>query len=352
MTPNPILGILFHAIGGFAAGSFYAPLKRVRGWHWESFWLVMGLAAWLAAPWIAGFLTIPDLIGTLRDSPRDALLWAVVFGMLWGFGNLTFGLAVRYLGMALGYGIALGLCMVFGTLEPPYRDGKLGALLETPSGRLVIAGVVVCLLGIAICAWAGIRREREAGETVIDSSAQRSSALWGYLIAICAGVLSACFAIGLNRGAPIAEVALAKGAADVYKNNAVTVVVVFGGLITNVASCLVMNFRNHSYSDYLSGDVAAQSRNYFLSLTGGVIWYLQFFFYGMGQTKLGKQYEFASWAIHMAFIIMFSNLWGVVFREWRGTSRETKAIVWAGILTLLASTAVFGYASWLAPTTL
>lgn len=260
--PNPLLGIVFHGIGGFAAGSFYAPLKRVRGWQWESYWLVMGLAAWLIAPWLAALLTLPNLGETLCASPWDAILWAVFYGGLWGFGNLTFGLAVRHLGMGLGYGVVLGFCMAVGTLEPPIRNGEFGELLETTSGWLTLSGVGVCLLGIALCAAAGIRREREVGDVAADADAPRRSPAWGYAIAVISGVLSACFAMGLDRGKPIADLAVAGGADDLFKNNAILVVILLGGLTTNAISCLVLNFRNRSFRDYVTGTASSQARNY------------------------------------------------------------------------------------------
>ncbi len=347
MTPAPFLGVLLHAIGGLAAGSFYAPLKRVQGWAWESFWLVMGLAAWLVAPWIVAWITTPDLLDVLVESTPQAWRYCLLFGCLWGVGNLTFGLSVRYLGVALGYSVALGFCMVFGTLIPPIYRGEFGGLLSTTSGQTIMAGLVTCLGGIALCGWAGIRKEAELSdeqkmETVAEFALGR-----GFAVATVSGILSACFAFGLAAGEPIAALAIEHGTPTLWSNNAVLVVILIGGFASNCVWCLILNVRNRTFKDYISGPASQQLSNYLLSAFGGVVWYGQFFFYGMGTTKLGDKYDFSSWSIHMAFIIIFSNLWGIVFHEWQGTSARTQGLVWTGILTLIASTVVIGYANYL-----
>jgi len=348
MTPNPFLGVLLHAIGGFAAGSFYAPLKKVKHWAWESFWLVMGLAAWLGAPWVVALITIPDLLDVLANSPGRAWGLCLLFGLLWGLGNLTFGLSVRYLGMALGYAVALGFCMIVGTLIPPIVEGRIVSILSSNSGLTIVGGVIMCLGGIGLCAWAGISKESELTEEEKQQTVAEFALGKGFAVAAMAGILSACFAFGLASGKPIAEAAIARGADPLFSNNASLVVILLGGFASNAAWCLILNIRNHSFNDYVTGPVSRQLRNYLLSALGGVIWYGQFFFYGMGTTRLGETYDFSSWSIHMAFIIVFANLWGIVFHEWRGTSLKTRALVWVGILTLIGSTLLIGYGNYLA----
>ena len=348
MTTNPALGVFLHAIGGFAAGSFYAPLKKVQQWSWESFWLVMGLAAWLVAPWTVALITTPDLFGVLASSPASVWGLCIVFGLLWGLGNLTFGLSVRYLGMALGYSVALGFCMTFGTLVPPLVRGELAAILGTVSGMVILGGVLLCLGGISLCGWAGMSKEGELTEEQKQAAVKEFALGKGFAVAAMAGILSACFAFGLAAGKPIADQSVLRGTAPVFSNNAVLVVILLGGLVSNASWCLILNARNRTFQDYVSGPATRQIWNYVLSALGGVIWYGQFFFYGMGATQLGEKFDFSSWSIHMAFIIVFSNLWGIAFHEWRGTSIKTRTLVWAGILTLIVSTMVIGYGNYLA----
>ncbi|MFW6170302.1 MAG: L-rhamnose/proton symporter RhaT [Planctomycetota bacterium] len=196
MVTNPALGIILHAVGGFAAGSFYAPLKKVRRWSWESYWLVMGIAAWMLAPWAVALLTTPELLTVLAASPGSAWGLCIVFGLLWGLGNLMFGLSVRYLGMALGFAMALGFCMIFGTLVPPIVEGRIGSILVTKSGLVTLAGVALCLGGIALCGWAGMRKERELTDQQKRESVSEFALGKGLTVAATVGVLSACFAFG------------------------------------------------------------------------------------------------------------------------------------------------------------
>ena len=357
MSPQPLLGVILHAIGGLAAGSFYAPLNKVKRWAWESFWLVMGVSAWLVMPWIVAWITTPELLSVISNSPPRALTLCIVFGGLWGLGSLTFGLSVRYLGMALGFSVALGFCMTFGTLVPPIYDGltgsaedwrKLVEMFTTTAGLAVLSGVGVCLAGIGLCGWAGICKDAELTDQQRRETIREFSLRTGFLVATFSGILSACFAFGLAAGKPIAKISEQMGTEPLFSNNVVLVVILIGGFASNALWCLILNIRNRTYRDYVTGPAGRQICNYFLSTLGGAIWYGQFFFYGMGTTKLGEKYDFSSWSIHMAFIIVFSNLWGIVFHEWRGTSWRTKALVWAGILTLIASTAVTGCGNFLA----
>jgi L-rhamnose-H+ transport protein len=353
MTPNPVIGILLHAIGGFAAGSFYSPLKKIRGWSWETAWLMMGIAAWLAAPWIAAILTTPQLHEVLSQafaSSSKAIGLAILFGFVWGFGNVTYGMANRYLGIALGGSIAIAFCMTFGTLLPPIFDGTASTLLHKTSGQIVLGGILLCVFGIALCGLAGRRREVELSSTAGGENKEYSLAL-GLFVAILAGILSACFAFGLNAGKPIADISEQHGTDPLYSNNVVLIAVLSGGFLSNALCCLAMNLKNRTLSDYIR-----PSRTYLpntlLAWLSGVTWFCQFFFYGMGKSKLGRQFDFSSWSIHMAFIVVFLNLWGIFFHEWRGTTTKTKALVWLGILILIGSTAVIGYANYLdAPST-
>jgi len=340
--------VFLHAFGGLAAGSFYVPLKYVWKWAWESLWLVMGLAAWLVAPWVVAWVTTPNLCAVLAETPARVWASTILFGALWGLGNLTFGLSVRYLGMALGYAVALGFCMTFGTLVPPIFQGEFGAILATKSGLTILGGVAICLAGIGLCGWAGMCKESELTMAQKKEAVAEFSLGKGFVVATMAGILSACFAFGLAAGKSIAVLSIELGTQPIFSNNAVLVVILLGGFVSNATWCLILNIRNRSFGDYFTGPVKKQIRNYLLSSLGGLVWYGQFFFYGMGTTKLGEDYDFSSWSIHMAFIIVFSNLWGIGFHEWRGTGRRTKALVCGGLLTLVFSTLVIGYGNYLA----
>ena len=352
MLVNPFLGVVLHAIGGVAHGSFYAPLRKLRHWRWETGWLVQGLAAWVVAPWLVAVLTGTQPLTVLQQSPVRSLELAYLFGMMWGFGSLTFGLTMRYLGMSLGMAVALGYCAAFGTLIPPLVQGNFGVLLTTGSGWMVLAGVAVCLAGIGLCGYAGIRKEREMTTREKSAAISEFSLVKGFIVATFSGIMSAGFAYGIKWGQPSADVARELGAPDIFKNAPVFIIVMAGGFTVNCVWCLFLNWRNQSLRDYLAIQAPDGSRlaagkalmavNYFLAMAAGGIWYTGFFFYGMGTTKMGR-YDFSSWSIHLAFVIVFSTLCGLLALEWKGVSRRTMGWVVLAILILMLSTAVTGF---------
>ena len=344
---NSFLGVLLIAFGGFAAASFYIPLKKVRNWAWESYWLTNGFFAWIIAPWLAALFSVPDLWNVLKSSPDSSLFWCYFFGLLWGVGGLTFGLTMRYLGMSLGYSLALGYTAAFGTILPPIYFQTFLDMLRHPSGLVTFAGVLVCLAGIAIVGRAGMLKEQGLSDEQKKVSVQEFNFRKGFFIALLSGVMSACFAFGIAAGKPIAARAVEAGAAPLWQNSPVFVVIMAGGFTTNFLWCLLLFLKNRSARDYANHRGSPLLKNYLFSALAGVTWYVQFMFYGMGTTKMGK-YDFSSWSILMAFIIVFSNLWGLAFREWKGSHRRIYFLVGAGIAILISSTIVIGAGNYLA----
>jgi L-rhamnose-H+ transport protein len=336
------------SVGGIAHGTFYAPLKKVRKWSWESGWLVQGLAAWLITPWLVALLADTDPMGVFRTAPIRSMLLTYLFGVMWGFGSLTFGLTMRYLGMSLGMAVALGFCATFGTLLPPIVSGNLNLLLFSGAGRFILGGIAMCLLGIAQCGWAGIRKERELTEEQKKEGVREFALLKGFVIAVFSGIMSAGFAYAISAGKPLAEQSLALGAPEIMKNAPVFILVMGGGLTVNATWCILLNIRNRSYRDYLGHPSGLLGRNVLFAALSGIIWYTGFFFYGMGTTFMGE-YDFSSWSIHLAFVILFSTLCGILMREWKGVSRKTMRTVYAGLLLLLLSTVVTAIGNGSAP---
>lgn len=343
-----IFGVIFHFIGGFASGSFYIPYKRVKGWAWETYWIVGGIFSWLFVPLLAAWLTIPDFMGIIKATDGSTLCWTYILGLLWGVGGLTFGLGLRYLGISLGQSVALGFTSAFGALIPPiyrdlFTDGTGGetfsGMIASSGGRYVLLGVLVCLLGILICGRAGLLKEKDLNgkkqEAIAEFNVKK-----GLVLAIISGILSACFNFGLEAGKPMAIAAEAAGANPLFRNNVVFVVVLWGGLTTNFIWCMILNARNKTFGDYNNKKLSL-SKNYIFSALAGTTWFLQFFFYGMGESKLGNGPS--SWILHMAFIILVSNLWGIVLKEWSGVQRKAKRTIFLGILTILLSVCIVGY---------
>ena len=337
-----------HAVGGFAAGSFYIPFKKVKNWAWETYWLAGGFFSWIIAPWIVAFITVPHLCSVLKNAPPAAIFWTYLFGVLWGIGGLTFGLSMRYLGMSLGYAIALGFCAAFGTIIPPIFDGTFVALLSTASGLTTLAGIAVCLIGIAICGWAGVSKERELPDEEKKQTIKEFNFAKGLWVAIFAGIMSACMAFAIAAGEPIAELAQEGGTPSLWVNGPVFIFILAGGFTTNFLWCIFLNIKNRTAKDYINAAQAPLLGNFFFSALAGVTWYFQFMFYGMGKTKMGN-YDFSSWTIHMAFIIVFSNVWALIFREWKGSSKRTHRLIILGIIVLITSICIVGLGNYLAP---
>ena len=342
------LGVLYHFIGGFASGSFYLPYKRVRGWSWETYWIVGGLFSWLFAPWVAAKLTVPDYSEIIAATPSITLIWTYVMGLLWGIGGLTFGLSMRYLGLSLGMSVALGFCSAFGALIPPiYRDiagidggETFSGMLHSLGGEMVLTGTLVCLFGISVCGRAGMLKERELNADEKRASVKEFNLALGLGVATISGILSACFNFGIEAGQPMAHLAVARGVNPLFQNNVVFVVLLWGGLTTNFVWCMALNFKNKSFGDYADRRLSL-AENYLFAGAAGTIWFLQFLFYGMGASKLSN--GASSWILHMAFIIVVANCWGLLLKEWQGVSRRTFAVILAGIATILCSVFLVGY---------
>lgn len=341
-----IWGVILHALGGFASGSFYLPYKKVRGWAWESYWFIGGLFSWIAAPLIMGSLTVPNLFGVLEQADSTTVLWTYFWGVLWGFGGLTFGLAMRYLGLSLGMAVTLGLCAFFGTLVPPIWQGTFGTLISTTSGQVIVLGLAVCVLGISICGIAGMMKERSLSDEQKKAAIAEFDIRKGLMVAVFSGVMSACFSFGLTAGQPIAELAVKNGTDPLYMNNAALVIILLGGLTTNAIWTIYLNIKNKTYTDYTNASAPALSNIIFCALAG-FTWYFQFFFYGMGDSKMGE-YRFSGWTLHMAFIIAFSSFWGLYLHEWRGANKSTMRTISLGILTVVLSTVIVGIGNYLA----
>ena len=379
MGPNPFVGVLFHWIGGLCSASNFIPFHGIKRWSWEIYWIIQGVAAWLIAPPLIALCFVPHLGSILRAAPSEAIGYAVLWGVLWGVGGLTFGLAIRYLGLGLGYAIALGFCTAFGTLIPPIFHGQMHTILHERSGQVILCGVAMCILAIAVSGAAGYSKEHEITEEDKAIAGERDfSFIKGLFVAIFAGIMSSFFAFGLDAGKPIAAIAhielAAAGKSDLWSNLPVLIVVLWGGFVTNFVWSAILIFRNKSARQFVgepgmnpmgtaavTGDTLMDTdltqltqrisgsvllRNYLLAASAGIIWYFQFFFYSMGTTKMGK-YDFASWTLHMASIIIFANLWGIALKEWKDTSLRTRLLVGCGLALLIGSTVVVGYGSYL-----
>ena len=382
---NPFLGVFFHWLGGLASGSFYVPYKGVKKWSWETYWLVGGFFSWIICPIILATLLTNDVFGVIKQQSASTLWWTYFFGAMWGFGGLTFGLTMRYLGMSLGMGVALGYCAAFGTLLPPIFKlfiptipvaETISQIASTTPGKITLLGVFVCLAGIAVAAYAGLTKEREMPEAEKTKVIKEFNFTKGILVATFSGVMSACFSFALTAGKPIGEASLAAGTSTLWTGLPKLIIVLLGGFTTNFVWCVILNLKNRSAYQYVASHVRPEHAgltaaggehgggasgaavpsqadlkipifgNYLFSALAGTCWYFQFFFYTMGETQMGK-YGFASWTLHMASIIIFSTMWGWIFHEWKGSSKKAHSLIAGGIVMLILSTIIIGYGTYL-----
>lgn len=331
---NALIGLLVIACGSFCQSSSYVPIKKVKDWSWESFWLIQGVFAWLVFPLLGSLLGVPHE-GSLTE------LWSaggagmsILYGILWGVGGLTFGLSMRYLGVALGQSISLGTCAGFGTLLPAIFAGT--NLLQG-NGLILLSGVCVTLAGIAVIGYAGSLRATDMSKNEKRAAVQEFALTKGLLVALLAGVMSACFALGLDAGTPIKEAALADGVEGLYAGLPVIFLVTLGGFLTNAAYCIQQNLANHTLRDYKQKGV--WTNNLVFCALAGILWYMQFFGLEVGKSFLTESPVLLafSWCILMALNVTFSNIWGIVLKEWKGVSAKTIGVLITGLAILIFS---------------
>lgn len=327
-----IIGLLIIAVGAFCQSSSYVPINKVKSWSWESYWLVQGVFAWLVFPLLGALLAVPQgesLFAMYAAHPKESLL-TVLFGVLWGVGGLTFGLSMRYLGVALGQSIALGLCSGLGAILGPVFTGKTGDLTTA-----VIVGVVVTLIGIAIIGIAGGMKTNALPEEEKKKAVKDFNFGKGIIVAVLSGVMSACFSIGLSFGADLHW----EATQPIFATLPATLLVTIGGFLTNAAYCLTQNARNKTFTDYKQGNL--WGNNIVFCALAGVLWYSQFFGLSLGKGFLEGNSAVLltfSWCILMALNVTFSNVWGIILKEWKGVSKKTVAVLVAGLIVLVFST--------------
>lgn len=329
---NTLLGLLIIALGSFCQSSSYVPINKVREWSWESFWLTQGIFAWLVFPLLGALLAVPagSSLGALFAAVPSAALKAAGYGVLWGVGGLTFGLSMRYLGVALGQSISLGTCAAFGTLLPALFGGM--NLLEG-KGLILLSGVCITLAGIAVIGYAGSLRARNMTAQERSAAVKDFALTKGLLVALLAGVMSACFNLGLDAGRPL-QIA---GSDPLFASLPATLAVTLGGFVTNAVYCLFRNARNKSFGDYAKRSLWANNLPF--CALAGALWYSQFFGLAVGQSFFdeGSVVAAFAWCILMALNVTFSNVWGMVLKEWQGAGRKTMTVLAAGLALLIFS---------------
>ena len=334
-----VIGLLIIAIGAFCQSSCYVPINKIKDWSWESYWIVQGVFAWLVLPFLGALLAVPEgqsLFGLFAEAPSFNVWMTILFGVLWGVGGLTFGLSMRYLGVALGQSIALGTCAGLGTIMGPVLLNILFPELNALESLTfaVILGVVVTLLGIAIIGVAGSMKAASLSEEEKKAAVKDFNFPKGLAIALLAGFMSGCFNVGLEFGKDINFGELTD---PMFRTLPATLLVTFGGFLTNAIYCFYQNQVNGTWGDYKKGNV--WGNNLLFCLLAGALWYSQFFGLALGKGFLTESPTLMtlSFCILMALNVVFSNVWGIILKEWKGCSTKTITVLICGIVVLVIS---------------
>lgn len=342
-----IAGVMYHAVGASSAALCYTPQKKVLGWSWQTYWLAQAAVCWLLLPVIVAWLTIPQLGTVLHEAPADIMWNTFLLGMAYGVGGTAFGMAIRYVGFSLTYAISVGISCVLGTLIPPLVRGELGSVFDKTGAGWVMTGIALGAVGIAVCGIAGRSKEKDLERA---SAANTSFSLSkGLPLCLLAGVLSAVYGFSLDQGKPIADIAAQYGAGS-FQGNAVYIFSNSGAFLTTLIYCLYLHKKQGTFGEYTSVRKGEKTTglplNFAMAALTGLLWYGQFFFYGLGHVRMGD-YKFSSWAIHMIMLVLFSSVAGILLREWSTSSRTTKLKLAAALTVLTIAVIVLTYGNYL-----
>jgi len=344
---NPLLGVGLHSVGALSAASCYTPMKKTTQWAWEIYWISQATFAWLILPILGALLTVPEYFAILAACPPEVMLKSFGLGFIYGSGGFAFGLAIRYIGFSLTYSVSIGISAALGTILPLFwtpNDGfvyKFDRLFNDKPGLIILAGIILAIVGIFVCGYAGALREREEPE-----SGARYSFKIGIPLTIVAGVLSSVFNFALLAGDPLAKMAVEKGAPEVLSMNAIYPFSHGGAWAVNFIWCFFLIRKNKTASQFVrlpEKTPGGLPFYYLMAALSGAFWYFQFFFYGMGHMNFGEKFGFTSWAIHMSLLILFSNIFGKLFKEWDGATRWPKKVVHIGMALIVIATMIITY---------
>ncbi len=334
-----VSGIGWHLVGAASAASFYAPISKVKQWSWETTWAFAGLFSWILLPWIVTSFLIDDFASFYSVVDSKALGGMLLFGAMWGVGNVNYGLTMRYLGMSLGIGIAIGVTLVVGTLMPPILRGEFGTLLTTSSGQITLMGVLVALVGIGIVTYAGHQKEIALGTTTQEFNLKK-----GLFLAVMCGIFSAGFAFGLEAAAPIKQASLALGIDPLYAMLPSYGIIMGGGALINLSYCFIRLAIKPELS--VRADLSQPARslliNGALAAAGGIMWYLQFFFYAWGEASIPEHLSFVNWMLHMSGYVLCGGIVGLLLAEWKGVGSRPVRILCIGMLVIVAAANLVG----------
>ena len=342
MNGQILAGILLIATGAFSAGSFAVPFGKIKGWRWETYWMIYSIGAYVIFPLIACLVFAPGFVNVINSMSFGSLVSVFLLGAVYGIGNLSFGLALRYLGLSLGYALSLGLMLAIGTLIPPVLDGRLQVMVQNSGGKLLLLGVLVACVGIALSAWSGILKDKSVSDEKKQETIKEFHLVKGLFAAGLVGVAGSAMSLGFEKGIPLADLSVSKGINPLFSMMPVMMVLLPGTLVTTIIWCISLGARNRSLKEYSHAETGkVLSYNYIFGLLAGILWFSQFIVYSMGKSKMGP-YTFTSWGILMALTIAFSTVWGLIRGEWKGVSVKVISLMILSLVILIISSFMIG----------
>lgn len=342
MSISILYGILLITVGAFMSGSFAIPFDKVKGWKWENHWLVYSLFAYVIVPLLVSLVFVPDLMKVLNTAPSETLWLVFLLGIIYGAANLTFGLSLRYLGIALGYALSLGLMMAIGTLVPPLIDGRLVLLFQGNGGIMLIAGIIISLTGIAISGYAGFLKSKQIEKG--DGANSDFDIKKGIAAALFVGVAGSATALGLEQGIPIAKASIEAGTNPLFQDSIVFLVLYSGSFLTTIIWCLYLSTKNKTIKNFFKPAGSTLLFNYLFCALAGFLWYINYVFFGMGKAQMGA-FSFVAWGILMTLTIVCATLWGLYRGEWRGVTTKVRILMWVGLVILVFASFLIGMSS-------
>ncbi len=330
-TILPFALVLFASLfqGSFGIGmKFMAPLS------WEAWWLVHATVAMIVLPLTAALFTVPDLFTIISSAPSEAIWLGMVFGFLWGIGGIMFGKSIPYIGISLTYGIVMGVCSAVGSLIPYFQLENASTL---PAYPYVMSGVLVMLVGVAITAYAGIKRDK----VVNTGNSNQKNLKLGLIIALVSGVLSALLNVGFVNAQPVGQAAEASGVLARNSSLAIWVVVLFGAYIMNAGYALFLLTKNKTWNTF---SVPQAGKAYRWSVVAGFLWFGALAIYGQGATLMGAMGPVIGWPILLGVSLIVSNIWAYLNQEWDGAKNAFNWLLF-GLLVLIGATVLLGYAN-------
>jgi L-rhamnose-H+ transport protein len=337
--PVILAGIGWHMVGAASAASFYAPIGKVKKWSWETTWAVAGFFSWILLPISVSLLLLPSFLGFYGSFDSGLLLKVALFGAMWGVGNVSYGLTMRHLGMSLGIGVAIGVTLVVGTLMPPLLHGQAAMLFATRGGQLTMAGVLVALIGVATVSYAGHQKEIQLRGAPMEFNLKL-----GLLLAVLCGIFSSGMSFAIDAAKPMEAAALHLGVNSLYAALPSYVIIMGGGAVVNMSYCFIRlaALKRLSLKKDLSEPAETLMKNGALAATGGIMWYLQFFFYAWGAANIPQHLSYVNWMLHMSGYVLCGGLVGLALGEWVGVGSRPVRILWAGMILIIAAANLVG----------